>query len=118
MAAPGENARGERRVSAAALDYSLKHWGTLVLFLQDGGVSTDNNHIERLMLPWAMGRKAWLFCGSELAGQRAAVVMSLVQSAKLHGHDPWVYLEDVLERRLPHRGRLAVAGKMPSHKEH
>lgn len=47
-------------------------------------------------------RKAWLFCGSELAGQRAAVVMSLVQSAKLHGHDPWVYLKDVLERLLAH----------------
>lgn len=45
-----------------------------------------------------MGRKAWLFCGSELAGQRAAVVMSLVQSAKLNGHDPWVYLKDVLTR--------------------
>jgi hypothetical protein len=47
-----------------------------------------------------MGRKAWLFCGSELAGQRAAVVMSLVQSAKLNGHDPWAYLSDVL-KRLP-----------------
>ena len=42
-----------------------------------------------------MGRKAWLFCGSELAGQRAATVMSLVQSAKLHRHDPWVYLKNV-----------------------
>ena len=45
-------------------------------------------------------RKAWLFAGSELAGQRAAIVMSLVQSAKLNGHDPWAYLNDVL-RRLP-----------------
>jgi hypothetical protein len=45
-----------------------------------------------------MGRRAWLFAGSELADQRAAVVMSLVHSAKLHGHDPWVYLKDVLER--------------------
>jgi len=64
--------------------------------------SIDNNHIERLMRPWAMGRKAWLFAGSELAGQRAAMVMSLVQSAKLHGHDPWAYLKDVLERLLAH----------------
>mgnify|MGYP001107198623 CR=1 FL=1 len=46
---------------------------------------------------WAMGRKAWLFCGNEQAGQRAAMVMSLVQSAKLHRHDPWRYLKDVLE---------------------
>jgi IS66 C-terminal element len=44
--------------------------------------------------PW-MGRKAWLFASSELAGQRAAIVMSLVQSAKLNGHDPWAYLQDV-----------------------
>jgi transposase len=49
-----------------------------------------------------MGRKAWLFAGSELAGKRAAMVMSLVQSARLHGHDPWRYLKDVLERLLTH----------------
>jgi hypothetical protein len=47
-------------------------------------------------------RKAWLFAGSELAGQRAAVVMSLVQSAKLNGHDPWAYLKDVLTRLPTH----------------
>ncbi|MEO6277375.1 IS66 family transposase [Roseateles sp.] len=87
---------------AAALDYSLKRWSALGRFLDDGAVSVDNNHIENLMRPWAMGRKAWLFAGSELAGQRAAMVMSLVQSARLHGHDPWVYLKDVLERLLAH----------------
>ncbi|MDZ7813586.1 MAG: transposase domain-containing protein, partial [Ideonella sp.] len=70
-------------------------------------VSVDNNHIENLMRPWAMGRKAWLFAGSQLAGQRAAMVMSLVQSAKLHGHDPWVYLKDVLERLLAHPNNTA-----------
>lgn len=47
-------------------------------------------------------RKAWLFAGSELAGQRAAIVMSLVQSAKMHGHDPWAYLKDVLTRLPSH----------------
>jgi hypothetical protein len=47
-------------------------------------------------------RKAWLFAGSELAGQRAAMVMSLAQSAKLNGHDPWAYLKDVLERLQTH----------------
>lgn len=87
---------------AAALDYSLKRWDALGRFLLDGNVSIDNNHVENLMRPWAMGRKAWLFCGSELAGQRAAMVMSLVQSAKLNGHDPWAYLKDVLERLLAH----------------
>ena len=84
--------------AAAALDYSLNRWKALGRFLEDGEVSIDNNHCENLIRPWAMGRKAWLFAGSELAGQRAAVVMSLLHSAKLHGHDPWVYLKDVLER--------------------
>lgn len=87
---------------AAALDYSLNRWGPLGQFLKDGAVSIDNNHLERLLRPWAMGRKAWLFAGSELAGQRAAMVMSLLHSAKLHGHDPWVYLSDVLGRLQSH----------------
>ena len=77
---------------AGAIDYGLKRWKALGRFLEDGAVSIDNNHIERLVRPWAMGRKARLFAGSELAGQRAAMVMSLAQSAKLHGHDPWAYL--------------------------
>ncbi|WP_088138650.1 IS66 family transposase [Achromobacter xylosoxidans] len=85
---------------AAAIDYSLRRWQALGRFLHDGDVAIDNNHIENLMRPWAMGRKAWLFAGSELAGQRAAMVMSLVQSARLSGHEPWAYLKDVLERLL------------------
>lgn len=108
---------------AAALDYSLKRWKALGRFLEDGAVSVDNNHVENLMRPWAMGRKAWLFAGSELAGKRAAMVMSLVQSARLHGHDPWAYLKDVLERLplhpnhrieelLPHRWQ--APGVVPS----
>ncbi len=84
--------------TAKALSYSLNAWAALTHHLVDGDVPIDNNHCENLIRPWAMGRKAWLFCGSELAGQRAAVVMSLVQSAKLSGHDPWAYLKDVLER--------------------
>ena len=87
---------------AKAIDYSLNHWTALTANLRDGRVPIDNNHIENLMRPWAMGRRAWLFAGSEMAGQRAAVVMSLVQSAKLNGHDPWAYLKDVLERLPTH----------------
>ena len=87
---------------ARAIDYSLNHWPALIVNLLDGAVPVDNNHIENLMRPWAMGRKAWLFAGSELAGQRAAVVMSLLQSAKLNGHDPWQYLRDVLARLPTH----------------
>lgn len=87
---------------AGAIDYSLNRWVALTRFLEDGDVPIDNNHCENLMRPWAMGRKAWLFAGSELAGQRAAVVMSLLQSAKLNGHDPWAYLKDVLTRLPTH----------------
>jgi transposase len=103
---------------AGAIDYSLKRWTALTAYLLDGNVAIDNNHIENLMRPWAMGRKAWLFAGSELAGQRSAVVMSLVQSARMNGHDPWAYLKDVLTRLpghlnsridelLPHRWQIA-----------
>jgi transposase len=87
---------------AAAIDYSLNSWTALTRHLEDGAVPIDNNFIERQIKPWAMGRRAWLFCGSELAGQRAAIVTSLVQSAKLNAHDPWAYLRDVLERLPSH----------------
>jgi len=88
--------------TAKALDYSLRHWTALTRNLLDGDVPVDNNHLENQIRPWAMGRRAWLFTGSELAGQRAAVVMSLVQSAKLNGHDPHAYLRDVLQRLPSH----------------
>jgi transposase len=110
---------------AGAIDYSLNRWTALSRFLLDGDVSVDNNSLENLMRPWAMGRKAWLFAGSELAGKRAAVVMSLLQSAKLNGHDPWAYLKDVLERLpthansridelLPHRWQAARGEPCPA----
>jgi len=59
---------------------------------------THNNHIENRIRPVALGRSNWLFAGSQRAGQRAATVMSLIQSAKINGHDPYRYLKDVLER--------------------
>jgi len=83
---------------AKAIDYSLNHWAGLGRFLLDGEVPIDNNLVENRMRPWALGRKNWLFIGSQLAGERAAVVMSLLQSARLNGHEPWAYLKDVLTR--------------------
>jgi hypothetical protein len=99
----GERAKvPDGSATAKALDYSLKHWTALTRNLLDGDVPVDNNHLENQIRPWAMGRRAWLFTGSELAGQRAAVVMSLVQSAKLNRRDPHAYLRDVLERLPSH----------------
>ena len=84
--------------TAKAIDYSLKRWNALTQYLDDGDVPIDNNWIENQVRPWALGRKNWLFAGSQRSGQRAASIMSLIQSAKINGLDPQAYLRDVLER--------------------
>ena len=57
-----------------------------------------NKHLKKKIRPWALGRKSWLFAGSLRRGKRAAAIMSLIQSARLNGHDPYAYLKDVLTR--------------------
>jgi hypothetical protein len=84
--------------TAKAIDYSLKRWDALVRYIDDGNVPIDNNWIENQVRPWALGRKNWLFAGSQRSGQRAANIMSLIQTAKINGLDPQAYLRDVLER--------------------
>jgi len=84
--------------TAKAIDYSLRRWAALIHYLDDGQVPIDNNWIENRIRPIATGRKNWLFAGSLRAGQRAATIMSLIQSAKLNGHDPFAYLKDILSR--------------------
>ena len=81
-----------------ALNYSLKRWAALSRYLDDGAVPIDNNWAENQIRPWALGRKNWLFAGSLRSGKRAAAIMSLIQSARLNGHDPYAYLKDVLTR--------------------
>ncbi len=81
----------------------LKGWQALCCYLDDGNLSIDNNWIENQMRPWALGRKNWLFAGSLRSGQRAANVMTLIQSAKLNGLDPYAYLSDVLKRLPTHK---------------
>jgi len=88
--------------TAKALDYSLKRWAALTRYLDDGQVPIDNNHIEMQIRPVAIGRANWLFAGSLRAGKRAAAIMSLIQSAKLNGLNPYAYLRDVLERLPTH----------------
>ena len=112
-------------VTAKAIDYSLSNWRGLTRYLDDGNVPIDNNAAENAVRPLVVGRKNWLFVGSQQAGERAAVVMSLIESAKLNGHDPWAYLKDVFERLptlknsdlaqlLPHNWRPASAAATPS----
>ena len=92
----------EGSATAKAIDYSLRRWKALTRFLQDGQLPVDNNWIENQIRPIAIGRNNWLFAGSLRAGQRAAAVMSLIQSAKLNGHDPHAYLKEVLTRLPTH----------------
>jgi transposase len=97
---------------AKALDYSLKRWVALTRYLDDGAVPIDNNWVENQIRPWAPGRSNWLFAGSLRSGQRAAAIMSLIQSAKINGHDPYAYLKDVLAR-LPTQKNSAIEELLP-----
>jgi transposase len=98
--------------TAKAMDYSLKRWTALTRFAGDGRLTVDNNHIENQIRPIAIGRNNWLFAGSLRAGKRAAAVMSLIQSARMNGHDPYAYLKDVLTR-LPTQRASQVAELLP-----
>lgn len=95
-----------------AIEYSLGRWAALILYLEDGDLPIDNNHVENRIRPVALGRSNWLFAGSLRAGQRAANIMSLIQSAKLNGHDPYKYLRDVLER-LPSQSGSRLEELLP-----
>ena len=104
----------EGSATAKALDYSLKRWVALTRYLEDGAVPIDNNQIENLIRPWALGRSNWLFAGSLRSGKRAAVIMSLIQSARINGHDPYAYLKDVLTR-LPTQRASEIRELLPHH---
>ncbi|MBD9609272.1 transposase [Pseudomonas sp. PvR086] len=98
--------------TAKALDYSLKRWVALTRYLDDGAVPIDNNQVENQIRPWALGRSNWLFAGSLRSGKRAAAIMSLIQSARMNGHDPYMYLKDVLTR-LPTQRASGVTELLP-----
>jgi len=98
--------------AARAIDYSLKRWDALVRFVDDGDLPIDNNHMENRIRPIALGRANWLFAGSLRGGQRAAAVMSLLQSAKLNDLDPHAYLRDVLAR-LPTQPASRIEELLP-----
>jgi transposase len=86
--------------TARALAYTLRRWPALVRYAEDGRYPIDNNPIENAIRPIALGRKNWLFAGSEQAGRRAAAIMSLLATAKAkaNGLDPHAWLSDTLAR--------------------
>jgi transposase len=87
---------------AKAMDYLLKRWPAFTRFLDDGRICLSNNAAERALRGVALGRKSWLFCGSDRGGQRAAAMYTLIGTAKLNDIDPQAWLADVLERIAGH----------------
>jgi transposase len=87
---------------AKAMDYMLKRWATFTRFLEDGRICLTNNAAERALRGITLGRKSWLFAGSDRGGERAAVMYTLIQTAKLNDVDPQAWLADVLARINDH----------------
>ena len=86
---------------AQAIDYALGLWSTLTVYLADGRVEIDNNLVENAIRPTAIGKKNWLFVGDADAGERSAIIYTIIESCRRRGLDPYAYLKDVLTR-LPH----------------
>lgn len=87
---------------AKAMDYILKRWSAFTRFLEDGRICLSNNAAERAVRGIALGRKSWLFCGSDRGGDRAALMYSLIVTAKMNDVDPQDWLADVLARIAEH----------------
>jgi len=83
---------------ARAIDYTLNRWPSLILYAQSGNLPIDNNPVENVIRPIAIGKKNWLFTGSERAGKRAAAIQSLFATAKLNGIEPEAWLKDTLQK--------------------
>ena len=83
---------------AKAIDYSLKRWPVLSRYATDGRFPIDNNPVENMIRPIAIGRRNWLFTGSERAGKRAAAIQTLLGTAKLNGLDPAAWLRETLQK--------------------
>src|SRR5690606_33870571 len=79
-----------------AFTYAINQWPNLVRFLEDGRIELDNNGVARALRPIAVGRKGWLFAGSDEGARRAAVAYTVIGSAVLAGHEPWAYLQAVV----------------------
>ena len=108
-----EQARLSRHYDVAkAIDYMLKRWAGFIRFLDDGKIGLSNNAAERALRGVAVGRRNWLFAGSDRGGERAAAIYTLIAGAKLNDIDPQAWLEDVL-RRIADHPVSQLAGLLP-----
>lgn len=98
---------------AEALGNLRRQWDALQVYLDDGRLPIDNNDVEQLMKQVAIGRRNWLFIGSAAAGERAAMLMSLVSSAVRNDLDVWAYVKDLLDQLLA--GSTDYAALRPDH---
>ena len=87
---------------AKPIDYMLRRWDRFARFIDDGRICLTNNAAERALRGFALGRKSWLFAGSERGAERAAVMATLIMTAKLNDVDPQAWLADVLARINDH----------------
>lgn len=103
-----------RSPTAAAISYALSNYTALMRYTEAGFLDIDNNRVERAIRPLAVGRHNWLFVGSARGGEAAATVLSLIETCKLHGVEPYHYLADVLQR-LPSHPINRVGELLPFH---
>ena len=92
----------QKSETAKAIRYALTRWESLSRYCDDGRIEIDNNAAERALRCVALGRKNYLFAGSDAGGERAAMIYSLIGSAKLNGVNPEAYLREVLSRIAEH----------------
>lgn len=101
-----------KSLMGGAIDYALGQWSTLQVYLGDGRVEIDNNLVENAIRPTAIGKKNWLFIGEANAGQRGAIIYTVIESCRRRGQDPYAYLREVLTR-LPHMTNHQIPGITP-----
>ena len=96
-----------------AMDYALGQWLPLTVYLDDGRVEIDNNLVENAIRPTAIGKKNWLFIGDAGAGQRSAIIYTIIESCRRRSLDPYAYLRDVLTR-LPQMTNRQIPEVLPA----
>jgi hypothetical protein len=126
LAAPGDVL--PKSALGKAVTYARNQWAALRRYVTDGRLTIDNNASERRLRAQAIGRKNWLFIGAEQAGHRAAVLYTVISSAKRHDLDIWAYVRDVLERLtrgepdldalLPNRWKAAHPEAVRTYRQH